>query len=133
MAQDENLTPFKSVDEAREKGRKGGIASGASRREKRALRETLEDLLTMSLKNGKPTSVEKIKSIAAIKGKNISVQEAIMLAQIQKAIRGDVRAAEFIRDTIGQKPQDNMVVSGDVNNPMAGLTTEELKKLIEDG
>ena len=133
MAQDENLTPFKSADEAREKGRKGGIASGAARREKRALRETLEELLTMSLRNGKPVSVEKIKSIAAIKGKNISVQEAIMLAQIQKAIRGDVRAAEFIRDTIGQKPQDNMVVSGEVNNPMAGLTTEELKKLIEDG
>lgn len=133
MAQDENLTPFKSVAEAREKGRKGGIASGAARREKRALRETLEELLTMSLRNGKPVSVEKIKSIAAIKGKNISVQEAIMLAQIQKAIRGDVRAAEFIRDTIGQKPQDNMVVSGEVNNPMAGLTTEELKKLIEDG
>lgn len=133
MAQDENLTPFKSAAEAREKGRKGGIASGAARREKRALRETLEELLTMSLRNGKPMSVEKIKSIAAIKGKNISVQEAIMLAQIQKAIRGDVRAAEFIRDTIGQKPQDNMVVSGEVNNPMAGLTTEELKKLIEDG
>ena len=133
MAQDENLTPFKSADEAREKGRKGGIASGAARREKRALRETLEELLTMSLRNGKPVSVEKIKSIAAIKGKNISVQEAIMLAQIQKAIRGDGRAAEFIRDTIGQKPQDNMVVSGEVNNPMAGLTTEELKKLIEDG
>ena len=133
MAQDENLIPIQSADEAREKGRKGGIASGVARREKKALRETLEDLLTMSLKNGKPTSVEKIKSIAAIKGKNISVQEAIMLAQIQKAIRGDVRAAEFIRDTIGQKPQDNMIVSGEVNNPMAGLTTEELKKLIEDG
>ena len=133
MAQDENLTPFKSADEAREKGRKGGIASGVARREKRALRETLEELLTMSLRNGKPVSVEKIKSIAAIKGKNISVQEAIMLAQIQKAIRRDVRAAEFIRDTIGQKPQDNRVVSGEVNNPMAGLTTEELKKLIEDG
>lgn len=133
MAQDENLIPIQSKDEAREKGRKGGIASGVARREKKALRETLEDLLTMPLKNGKPTSVEKIKSIAAIKGKNISVQEAIMLAQIQKAIRGDVRAAEFIRDTIGQKPQDNMIVSGEVNNPMAGLTTEELKKLIEDG
>lgn len=133
MANDDNLTPIRTVEEAREKGRKGGLASAASRREKKALRETLEDLLTMSIKNGKPTSVEKIKSIAAIKGKNISVQEAIMLAQIQKAIRGDVRAAEFIRDTIGQKPQDNMIVSGEVNNPMAGLTTEELKKLIEDG
>lgn len=133
MAGEDNLKPVQSKEEARERGRLGGIASGKARREKKAMRDTLEELLTMSLKNGKPTSVEKIKSIAAIKGKNISVQEAVMLAQVQKALKGDVRAAEFIRDTIGQKPTDNMYVSGEVNNPMAGLTTEELKKLIEDG
>lgn len=28
---------------------------------------------------------------------------------------------------------DKVVVDGQVNNPLAGLTTEELKKLIEDG
>ena len=28
---------------------------------------------------------------------------------------------------------DKVVVAGQVNNPLAGLTTEELKKLIEDG
>lgn len=133
MAGEDNLKPVQSKEEARERGRLGGIASGKARREKKAMRDTLEALLAMSLKNGKQASVENIKSLAAMKGKNISVQEAVMFAQIQRALKGDVRAAEFIRDTIGQKPVDNMNVVGEVNNPMAGLTTEELKKLIEDG
>ena len=39
-----------------------------------------------------------------VKGKNITMQETIMLAMLNKAAKGDVRAAEYIRDTIGQKP-----------------------------
>lgn len=130
---DENLNPVKSKNEARERGRAGGIASGKARREKRLMRETLDILLSMSMKNGKYADVDSIRSFAALKGKNISVQEAILIAQVQKAMKGDTRAAEYIRDTIGQKPVDNVVIDGEVNNPMAGLTTEELKKLIGDG
>ena len=36
---EENLKPFQSVEEAREKGRKGGIASGQARREKKLFKE----------------------------------------------------------------------------------------------
>lgn len=60
----------------------------------------------MPLKDGKATNIEAIKNLAAIKGKNITVQEAIMLAQIQKAMKGDTRAAEFVRDSSGNKPLD---------------------------
>ena len=111
MAGEQNLIPVQSVEEAREKGRKGGIASGKARREKKLLRETLESILSMPLKDGKGTTIDDIKNLAAVKGKNISVQEAIMLAQIQKAMKGDTRAAEYVRDTIGQEPTDKMQVS----------------------
>lgn len=102
----DNLIPQskRTKAEQREIARAGGIASGKARREKKALRETLEDLLAMPLKAGKADELEKIKCIAAIKGKNITMQEAIMLAMLNKAAKGDVRAAEYIRDTIGQKP-----------------------------
>ena len=133
MTNETNLNPVRSEGEARERGRAGGIASGKARREKRMMRETLDILLSMPLRNGKSADVDSIKNFAAMKGKNISVQEAIMIAQVQKAMKGDTRAAEYIRDTIGQKPVDNVVMGGEVNNPMAGLTTEELKKLIGDG
>lgn len=101
-------TQFRSGRQAVENGRKGGIASAKAKREKKALKETLEELLAMPLKNGKQANLENIKSIAAVKGKNVSMQEAIMIAMLNKAARGDVRAAEYVRDTIGQKPDSKM-------------------------
>lgn len=97
LIKNDDLTP----SERRENARKAGIASGKARREKKAMKDTLEVLLSMPLKSGKSTDLESIKNIAAVKGKNITVQEAIMLAQIQKAMKGDTRAAEFIRDSSG--------------------------------
>lgn len=41
-----NLTPIRSTSEAREKGQKGGIASGKARQEKRKMRQILTELLT---------------------------------------------------------------------------------------
>lgn len=119
-------------DEARKNGAKGGIASGKARREKKAMKDTLETLLKMPLKSSKYDDIEEIQSLAAIKGKNITVQEAIMLAQIQKAMKGDTRAAEFVRDSSGNKLKEAVELSGNVNNPFADLTTEELKKMIGD-
>ena len=107
MAGIDNLkTP--STAEARERGSMGGIASGKARRERKAMKETLETLLSMPLKNGQEADLDEIQSLAATKGKNITVQEAIMLAQIQKAMKGDTKAAEYVRDTIGQKPDNKM-------------------------
>ena len=123
----EDLTP----SELRERAQKGGIASGKARREKKLMRETLDALLSMPIKNGKYADVDSIRNFAALKGKNISVQEAIMIAQIQKAMKGDTKAAEYVRDTIGQKPVDNVIMGGEVNNPFAGLSTDDLKKLID--
>lgn len=135
MANERNLDHFtseQSREEAVKNGKKGGIASAQARREKKAMKKTLETLLAMPLKSGKAADVDTIKNLAAIKGKNITVQEAIMLAQIQKAMKGDTRAAEFVRDSSGNKLKEEVALSGGINNPFAGLTTEELKKLIGD-
>ena len=129
-----NLIPQseRTKSEQRKIATKGGIASGKARREKKAMKETLASLLSMPLKDGKSADIDAIKNLAAVKGKNITVQEAIMLAQIQKAMKGDTRAAEFIRDSSGNKPVDGLEISGNVNNPFAGLSTEELKALVCD-
>ena len=132
VANEENLRA-PSTEEARARGAKGGVASGKARREKKAMKETLETLLSMPLEDGKADDLEQIKSIAALKGKNITVQDAIMFAQIKRALKGDTRAAEFIRDASGNKLAEAVNVNGTVSNPFAGLTTDELKKLINDG
>lgn len=52
-----NLKPIKSVEEAREKGRKGGIASGKAKREKKLVSEMVRDFLDKEhvIKKGKKT------------------------------------------------------------------------------
>lgn len=113
-----NLVPQseRTKEEQREIARMGGIASGKARREKKMFRETLESLLTMPMKSGEGMCIDDIQNFAAIKGQNISVQEAILIAQVQKAMKGDTRAAEYVRDSIGEKPTDNMNMS--VNLPV---------------
>lgn len=99
----DNLIPQseRTKAEQREIAKKGGIASGKARREKKAMKDTLGELLAMPLKNGAVADIEDIQSLASLKGRNITVQEAIMLGQIQKAVKGDTRAAEFVRDSSG--------------------------------
>lgn len=78
-------TQMRSGREAREKGALGGKKSGEARREKRRLREILEMLLE------RPEG-------------DCSTAEAISVALINKALSGDVKAYETVRDTIGEKP-----------------------------
>lgn len=110
MANEENLKSLgeRTTSEQRKIAAKGGIASGKARRDKKAMKETLEALLSMQMQSGKAADVEAVKSFADLKGKNISVQEAMVIAMIQKAMKGSVQAAEWVRDTAGQKPVENM-------------------------
>ena len=134
MANDENLIPNSELTprERKERAKKMGIASGKARREKKAMKETLAALLSMPLQDGSAADIEQIQSIANLNGKNITVQEAIMLAQIKKAMKGDTKAAEFVRDSSGNKLKEGVEISGEIHNPFAGLSTDELKKLIVD-
>ena len=97
-------------EERRECGRRGGIKSGETKRRKKAMKETLEVLLSMPMKDGKISDIEAIKNFSSLKGKNINVQEALIISMIQKAMKGDVKAAEFLRDTSGQKPVDTTIL-----------------------
>jgi hypothetical protein len=108
MALKRDFTP----EELRENGRKGGIASGEAKRKKKAMQETLNTLLGMPLKNKKCYEVEEIQSFAQLNGKNISVETAILIKQIQRALAGDLPSAEFIRDTSGQAPTKELNVGG---------------------
>lgn len=116
----------RTTSEQQKIAKKGGIASGKARREKKLMRETLDILLSMPLKNGKLADVDDIRSFAAIKGKNISVQEAILIAQVQKAMKGDTKAAEYVRDTIGQKPVDSLNMN--MNLPVMFEGEDELEE-----
>ena len=108
MANEDNIKAYRftsnqSREKAAEAGRKGGKASGRAKRKKKAMREVLENLLQLPLTDS--TRPEKLKSYVDFgKNKNVTIEEAILMAQIVKAVqKADTRAATFIRDTAGQK------------------------------
>lgn len=109
----ENLKPL-STEKAREIGRKGGIASGKAKRERKTLKMELEALLEVMDKNGD------------------SVQKKMSFALIKKAVSGDVRAFETIRDTIGQKPKENLNIDFDKNREQAQELLANIKGMIKD-
>jgi len=111
MADNGNLRPFKNEEEAREAGKKGGKKSGEVRRRKRAMRETLEIILSMALSSDEArelTDIEDIKAFAEANGKNITVQDAMLLKQVQLALAGSPRSFEIVRDTVGEKPKERI-------------------------
>ena len=109
----ENLKPVQSKEEASERGRKGGIASGEARRRKKSMKETLELFLSLPLDNGKEYDVEKLQNFANLKGKNITVNDAILIKQIQKALKGDNNAINFVRDLVEPKT-NNLNITGEI-------------------
>lgn len=133
MANEENLisNSERTPKERQERAKKMGIASGKSRRKKKTMKETLEILLALPMGDGKTVEVEELKNFAGLKDKNVDVQTLIMIKTLQEYLkRGNPALLAFIRDTIGEKPTDSVAVSGTINNPLEGLTTDELKKLI---
>ena len=119
-----------TTEEYKENGRKGGIASGKAKREKKRAKEILNIFLAMPLKKRKEADIEEIQAFEQLKGKNITVNEAIQLRQVQRALNGDLNSACYIRDTVGDKPSENVNVNAEVKNPFKDLTTEELRKLV---
>ena len=97
-------------EQRREYGRKGGLAKGENYKRRKELKETLNVLLDMPLKTGRTTTVEKVQAFANLKGKNITVDQAMMVCLIQKALKGDLNAIAMIRDTIGEKPTEKLDV-----------------------
>lgn len=115
------ITP--STDEARERGAKGGKASGEARRQKKTLRDTLNILLELSLKDGKKTKIDSVKSFAGLQEANLTVQEALLITQVQKALKGDGRAFDAIKNIA--------MPSEDSHGQTQGATAEGNKVVIE--
>lgn len=98
MANEQNLIPFtsnQSREEAKKNGSKGGKKSGEVRRQRKAMKEQMEMLLTLPLKNQEQHSF--IASLG-INEKEIDNQMALIVAMYAKALKGDVQAFNAIRE-----------------------------------
>ena len=120
MANEENLNPIRTEKEARELGRKGGIASGEARRAKKTMKEMLDYLLDKEIENSKT-------------GEMVTCREAMLSAMVKKAIKGDVKACQFVRDTSGEAPVTKTELTGKNGSPLVRtvFVTQEEDKEIE--
>ena len=100
----------RTTEEQREIARMGGIASGEARRERRRLRDALEALLSMRL-GVEWVPVELSAAMEAAGREDVDAVDVLAMAAFVKASEGDMRAMEFIRDTVGEKPRDEASIS----------------------
>ena len=80
-----------------EDAKKGAKKSAEARRKKRDLRQAIEILLETDIEGDD--------------GQVQSGAEALAIAQFKKALKGDTRAFEVLRDTAGQKPIEKVQVA----------------------
>lgn len=94
MANPQNIIPNseRTPEELREITRKGGIASGASRRRAKSMRQWAKILAKEGMRMTTPEGKEIDGDIAG----------GIVIAQMRKAAKGDTKAAKFVADLLGE-------------------------------
>lgn len=121
MANENNLKPFtneQSREEAAKNGRKGGIASGKARREKKTAREYAIAVLE-----------------GYVKDKDITLKDAMMQKLIQRAITDtDLNAIKYILELIGESPAQRIEVTGKDGKDIIqkDLSREEARELVKE-
>lgn len=118
MANEQNLIPFTSSqnrEEAKKNGRKGGIKSGEVRRQRKAMKEQAELLLSLPFKltdrNG--NELKEVLEKLGIDEDNIDNQMAMIVALWKTALgngRNQVTAVQELRDIIGDKEEKEATV-----------------------
>ena len=100
MANEKNLVPQteRSPSEAREMGRKGGIASGAARRRKKSLKQKMQLLLSL------PAAGNDQAELAAmgVEPGDMDNEMVLIKALFLAAAEGDTKAFDRIQDVLGR-------------------------------
>lgn len=115
-------------EEARFYGAMGGKASADARRRKKSLKELTQALLEM-----KPH--DKIAARSKILFPDVDPEDLtngmiLAMAMFDKAIKDqDVKAAQFVRDTAGEMPEQ--VISGNLGHSTVFVTETEQNKIIK--
>lgn len=108
---------------------KGGKVNAERNRRYRTFRECLQTILSLEV------SDESLRSELEKMGLDPSYSNAISMAAIRKAAAtGDIEAARFTRDTVGEKPTEALQMTFDKpvkSMDLSKLTDEELEALAD--
>ena len=123
----ENLKPFTS-EQSREKaainGKKGGIASGKAKREKKTWRQIAEELGKMKITNAK--QIESVKNFVGELNGDMTHDAALIATAYEQAASGNIQAMRFIADIRGE-----IVEKHEVEQKITDYTLDEKRKQIK--
>ena len=101
MANEQNLRPLntRTERERKEIQRKGAEACNKKKRENKTFRELFTNFLNSDVKLDQLKEQMQQFGITDLSNKN-----AITMAMFKEAVKGNTQASLFIRDTMGEKP-----------------------------
>lgn len=125
MANEQNLK-VPSSKEARENGKKGGVASGKARRKKANLKKAFETILQAEVAS--PNVKKQLEEL----GFDSTNEMALAMVMMQKAMKGNVRAFEQIskltttdaKDSLDKKEQKERIKALELENEKRKITLE---------
>ena len=91
--------------------RMGQKASTAAKRRKRTLKEAMDMLLSLPVKDDK---VRKKIAALGIDPDEVDNQMAMVIAQWQQAVKGNTKAYQNIEATVGEKPLEKVEHTGSI-------------------
>lgn len=123
MANESNLRPVRTKEEARERGSRGGKASAEARKRRKSMKECME--LAMGLKLTNSDQIAELEELGIDK-KEMNHQMLSAVRLLEKAEEGNVNAMNSILELLGEK-----VIQMNVNANLDDKV-KELDKLLEE-
>lgn len=127
---DQNLIKPKrdqTAEQRKAAASKAGKAAAKKRREKKQMQEIAKIVLHMPFE-GTDAQLDDLEGLSFedYPDRKLTVSEISIIKVAKKAMRGDIAAIQFLRDTAGEKPVEQIEVSADI-----GAACDEIGKLIE--
>ena len=127
---DQNLIKPKrdqTAEQRKAAASKAGKAAAKKRREKKQMQEIAKIVLHMPFE-GTDAQLDDLEGLSFedYPDRKLTVSEISILKVAKKAMRGDIAAIQFLRDTAGEKPVEQIEVSADIR-----AACDEIGKLIE--
>ena len=122
MTGEENLIPLnkRTKEEQREIAIKGGKASGESRRKRKLLKDSMNVLLNLPVRNTRDYNALVKMGIPI---EDIDNSQLVVLALFNQAKKGDIAAIKELRNLIGEDGKENES-AGQLETLIEGLKDE---------
>lgn len=129
MANEQNLRAPYSPSEAREYGRKGGIASGKSKRKKASLMRCAKRVLESDLTPRVKQNIEQVTG--ELDDENDTVFTAAVAVMAKEALNGNVSAFRELKDIV-RDIENNVYVDETIEDDGLSKAYEEMAKELDN-